>query len=364
MSACWCQNSDDMRQRQNTWCKTQDTIHGPYVCDLFKQFYFDWILFYWLNLTCDWLGNIVMTWETWDTTCGTLMCDSFKWAAWLNFDLLVGELDMELVWQLDGFCRSQLTMLACSDFTWTFLRHFLFPPIFANCARVIWPSTDDGKTVGSSIFFRKEPSTRWTPVPIATRRRYKIQVYRRPDDTHALHMQKFQLHRQNAVRYVMIQNNQPVFELTKKSRWRDVIPREPQPTNHSSIADIRAQDMYWNDYLVDCCVFASYLSPDRPLLTSKFRFVGCVCAWIFPPRLRKLRFEFSRRTCLSPHASMSIEGTCAWRAGFLSLFCTVEGEKSAGQPFLRFPILCRVEKPGDGKTKMKKMSQNPGGITT
>ena len=54
--------------------------------------------------------------------------------------------------------------------------------------RVIWPSTDDGKTVGSSIFFRKEPSTRWTPVPIATRRRYKIQVCRRPDDTHALHM--------------------------------------------------------------------------------------------------------------------------------------------------------------------------------
>ena len=54
VNACWRQNSDDVRQRQNTWCKTQDTTCGTLICDLFKQFYFDWILFYWLNLTsCD-----------------------------------------------------------------------------------------------------------------------------------------------------------------------------------------------------------------------------------------------------------------------------------------------------------------------
>ena len=34
-----------------------------------------------------------------------------------------------------------------------------------------------------------------------------------------------------------------------------------------------------DDDLVDCCIFASYLPPDRPLLTSKFRFVGYICAW-------------------------------------------------------------------------------------
>ena len=37
------------------------------------------------------------------------------------------------------------------------MRHFLFPPIFANCARVIWPSTDDGKTVRSSFFPANSP---------------------------------------------------------------------------------------------------------------------------------------------------------------------------------------------------------------
>ena len=88
-----------------TWdsAKIHDVRHKTQYMDLICVIClnFDWILFYWLNLTCDWLGNIVVTWETWDTTCGTLMCDSFKWAAWLNFDLLVGELDMELVWQLE-----------------------------------------------------------------------------------------------------------------------------------------------------------------------------------------------------------------------------------------------------------------------
>ena len=41
--------------------------------------------------------------------------------------------------------------------------------------------------------------------------------------------------------------------------------------NPPRIAEIRAQDMYENDYVVDCCVFCSYPPPHRPPMRAKFR---------------------------------------------------------------------------------------------
>ena len=48
-----------------------------------------------------------------------------------------------------------------------------------------------------------------------------------------------------------------------------MIPREPQSPNPPRIAEIRAQDMYENDYVVDCCVFCLYPPPNRPPMREK-----------------------------------------------------------------------------------------------
>jgi len=67
-------------------------------------------------------------------------------------------------------------------------------------------------------FFLTTNAQHVPPGLIATWRQYKIWVYPRLEDIHALHMRKFQLHRDHYVREHMTQNNQPVFELTKKGR--------------------------------------------------------------------------------------------------------------------------------------------------
>ena len=63
---------------------------------------------------------------------------------------------------------------------------------FANFARVVGPSTDDGKTVVH--FFSRTKLTMVTPLLTATHLQGKIWAFSRLADTTALLMRKFQLH--------------------------------------------------------------------------------------------------------------------------------------------------------------------------
>ena len=46
--------------------------------------------------------------------------------------------------------------------------------------------------------------------------------------------------------------------------------QEPQQPDPPGISKTRAQDMHSIVYLVDCCVFALYPPPHRPLMRAKF----------------------------------------------------------------------------------------------
>ena len=141
-----------------------------------------------------------------------------------------------------------------------------------------------------SFRFPVRRSPWWTPGTTDARRRWKIWTYRRPADTHALRMRKFQLRRKCTAGYVMIvtiNHVKKTNKMFKKCRWREVEVREPQHSDPSSNAATRAQDVYSNVYMVDCCIFASYLSSGRPLFRAK---IG--------PSSRRIFLEFqSSTTC-------------------------------------------------------------------
>ena len=74
------------------------------------------------------------------------------------------------------------------------------------------------------------------------------------------------------------------------------MPREPQQTNPTRNAEIHAQDMHENVYVVDCCVFCSYPPQHRPPMRAKFRPASSFLCVIFPPTKLVMCFEFFNRT--------------------------------------------------------------------
>jgi len=122
----------------------------------------------------------------------------------------------------------------------------------------------------------------------------------------------------------------------------------------------RAQDVYRDVCMVDCCVFVSYLPPDRPLLQQKFCPPSSIfCVWLCPQEKHvSLQNSQKAREC---HTSPSC-GDVWHLPGLLeSPSCSGDswGQRSTGPRFgpvpQAFPCFVALKK----RTKERRMSNFP-----